>query len=146
MTGLDGDVNYSRAYRISDQDFFFYGEDNRSSKKIYGTRVTNLESQFENGLQLSYGDNSSSETDFSLPIFTRDNSYLYIATFDGSSAPKFIRINKVDDQLNNIWDNSGVSFLLFLTCVKQNWLPLIMELDVFGQRVEDSTMIFITSA
>ena len=109
MTGLDGDVNYSRAYRISDQDFFLLWEDNRSSKKIYGTRVTNLESQFENGLQLSYGDNSSSETDFSLPIFTRDNSYLYIATFDGSSAPKFIRINKVDDQLNNIWDNSGVS-------------------------------------
>lgn len=109
MTGLDGDVNYSRSYRISDQDFYLLWEDNRSSKKIFGTRVTNLESQFENGFQLSYGDNSSSETDFSLPIFTRDNNYLYLATFDGSSAPKFIRINKLDNQLNNIWDSSGVS-------------------------------------
>ncbi|MBI90219.1 MAG: hypothetical protein CMG60_09045 [Candidatus Marinimicrobia bacterium] len=109
MTGLDGDVNYSRSYRISDQDFYLIWEDNRSSKKIFGTRITNLDSQFENGFQLSYGDNSSSETDFSLPKFTRNDDYLYLATFDGSAAPKFIRINKLDDQLNNIWDSSGVS-------------------------------------
>ena len=109
MTGLDGDVNYSRPYRISDQDFYLIWEDNRSSKKIFGTRVTNLESQFKNGFQLSYGDNSSSETDFSLPIFTRGSEHIYVATFDGSAAPKFIRINKLDDQLNNIWDSLGVS-------------------------------------
>ena len=109
MTGLDGDVNYSRPYRISDQDFYLIWEDNRSSKKIFGTRITNLESQFKNGFQLSYGDNSSSETDFSLPMFTRDNEHIYLATFDGSAAPKFIRINKLDEQLNNIWDSSGVS-------------------------------------
>ena len=109
MSGLDGDVNYSKSFRIMDEDFFLIWEDNRSSKKIFGTRITNLENQFVGGQQLTYGDNSSSETDFSLPVFTRNSQNIYLGTFDGSSAPKFIRINKLDDQLNNLWDPEGVA-------------------------------------
>ena len=35
MTGLDGDVNFSKAYRISDQDFFFYGKIIAPQKNIW---------------------------------------------------------------------------------------------------------------
>ena len=67
MLGLDGDVNYTHSFPISEDDLYLVWEDNRSSKKIYGSRLTSLEIQDENGRQLTFGDNSSSETDFSIP-------------------------------------------------------------------------------
>ena len=33
---------------------------------------------------------------------------MYIATFDGSSA-KFILVNRLDAELNNMWDDGGVA-------------------------------------
>ena len=38
-----------------------------------------------------------------------DDISSHTATFDGSSSPKFIRVNKMDENLNNAWDSSGVS-------------------------------------
>jgi len=109
MTGLDGDVSYIHSYRIDDLDIYHIWEDNRSSKKIYGSRLTNLELQEMDGKQLTFSDNSSSETDFSVPIMIYAETGIYTATFDGSSSPKFIRINRMDEQLNNVWDSSGVA-------------------------------------
>ena len=109
MLGLDGDVNYTTAYPIGDQDLYLTWEDNRSSKKIYGTRLTNLELEDDNGKQLTFGDNSSSETDFSTPAMIQTSTGMYIATFDGSSAPKFILVNRLDEELNNMWDEGGVA-------------------------------------
>jgi len=109
MIGLDGDVNYTTPFRIADQDLYLIWEDNRASKKLFGTQITNTEIQFDGGKQITYGDNSSSETDFSTPILTRTETGIYTATFDGSSSPKFIRINKLDEQLNNVWDSAGVA-------------------------------------
>ena len=109
MLGLDGDVNYTTAYPIGDQDLYLTWEDNRSSKKIYGTRLTNLELEDDNGKQLTFGDNSSSETDFSTPAMIQASTGMYIATFDGSSAPKFILVNRLDEELNNMWDEGGVA-------------------------------------
>ena len=109
MLGLDGDVNYTTAYPIGDQDLYLTWEDNRSSKKIYGTRLTNLELEDHNGKQLTFGDNSSSETDFSTPAMIQASTGMYIATFDGSSAPKFILVNRLDEELNNMWDEGGVA-------------------------------------
>ena len=109
MLGLDGDVNYTSAHVIGQEDLYLTWEDNRSSKKIYGTRLTGLELQNNNGRQLTFGDNSSSETDFSIPVMINTSTGVYTATFDGSSSPKFIRVNRLDDELNNVWDDGGIS-------------------------------------
>ena len=109
MDGLDGDVSYTHSYRISDGDIYYIWEDNRASKKIYGSRLTDLEIAEVDGKQLTFSDNSSSETDFSTPVILKTDNGIYTATFDGSSSPKFIRINKMDENLNNVWDSSGVS-------------------------------------
>ena len=45
MLGLDGDVNYTHSFPISEDDLYLVWEDNRSSKKIYGSRLTSLEIQ-----------------------------------------------------------------------------------------------------
>ncbi len=109
MFGLDGDVNYTNAYRIGEEDLYLIWEDNRASKKIYGSRVTGLEIQDSNGKKLTFGDNSSSETDFSTPDVISTSTGVYAATFDGSSSPKFIRVNRLDENLNNLWDPEGVA-------------------------------------
>ena len=109
MDGLDGDVNYTKTYRLGDQSLFHVWEDNRASKKLYGNKLTELILLSSNGTQISFGDNSSSETDFSLPVFLNASSGLYTATFDGSASPKFIRINKLSEDLSNAWDPSGIA-------------------------------------
>ena len=73
MLGLDGDVNYTHSYPIAEEDLYLVWEDNRSSKKIYGSRITELELDDVNGKQLTFGDNSSSETDFSIPYFLKSS-------------------------------------------------------------------------
>ena len=110
MEGLDGDIKYTDAYRINDEDIYFIWEDNRSSKKMYGSRITNLELSAINGRQLSFSDNSSSETDFSTPKTIRTETGIYVATFDGLTGEKYIRINRLDEQLQNVWDENGISF------------------------------------
>jgi len=108
IVGLDGDIKYSTPFRIDDEDFYVVWEDNRASKKIYGTRITNEIIADGNGIQMSFADNSSSESDLSTPSFLRTNDAIYSATFDGTSSPKFIRINKYDENLENVWADSGV--------------------------------------
>ena len=109
MTGLDGDINYTNSFRVSDNDLYVLWEDNRASKKIFGTRITDLQTSNGNGKQLTFGDNSSSETDFTTPKMIDTPTGKYIATFDGSSAPKIIRLNRLDEELNNAWSTSGIS-------------------------------------
>mgnify|MGYP001212900614 CR=1 FL=1 len=109
LQGLDGDVNYTNAYRIGSEDMYLVWEDNRATKKIYGSRIAGLEVADKNGKKMTFGDNSSSETDFSTPKIINASSGIYTATFDGSSTPKFIRINRFDENLNNLWDSSGVA-------------------------------------
>ena len=109
MNGLDGDVNYIETYRLGQQDLLHVWEDNRASKKIYSNKLVSLTPSFINGNQVSFGDNSSSETDFSLPVFLHTSSGFYTATFDGSSSPKFIRINRLNEDLINVWDSSGIA-------------------------------------
>ena len=109
MLGLDGDVNYTHSYPIAEEDLYLVWEDNRSSKKIYGSRITELELDDVNGKQLTFGDNSSSETDFSIPYFLKASNGFYTATFDGTSSPKFIRVNRLDENLNNVWDEDGIA-------------------------------------
>ena len=110
MEGLDGDIKYTDAYRISDEDIYLIWEDNRASKKIYGSRITELELSDVNGKQVSFSDNSSSETDFSTPKTLYTSTGLYIATFDGLTGEKYIRINRLNDQLENLWDDNGINF------------------------------------
>ena len=110
MEGLDGDIKYTDAHRISDEDIYLIWEDNRASKKLYGSRITGLELSDENGKQVSFSDNSSSETDFSTPKTLYTSTGLYIATFDGSTGEKYIRINRLNDQLENLWDDNGINF------------------------------------
>ena len=70
MDGLDGDVNYTKTYRLGDQSLFHVWEDNRASKKLYGNKLTELILLSSNGTQISFGDNSSSETIFHYQFFS----------------------------------------------------------------------------
>ena len=49
MGGLDGDINYTKTFKIADNDLYLLWEDNRASKKVFGTRVQNLEVDNLNG-------------------------------------------------------------------------------------------------
>ena len=109
MFGLGGDINYTSSYRVDDGEIYFFWEDNRSTKKIYGSRITDNELQFENGLQLSFSDNSSAVLDDSKPVIMHTDNGNYVATFDGSSSPKIIRINKLSNELENVWADSGIA-------------------------------------
>lgn len=109
MEGLDGDINYSKPFRVDNYDYSVIWEDNRASKKIYGTRILNAQVSSDNGKQLTFGDNSSSETDFSTPYYVKTQNYFYTATFDGLSSPKFLRINKLDQDFINVWESNGVA-------------------------------------
>ena len=106
MEGLDGDIKYTLNFRNGDDDFFLVWEDNRATKKIYGTRITNSETQIENGKQLSFSTISSDN--ITLPVIIKNESGFYVATFDASSSPRVMRINKLNDQFENLWDSSGV--------------------------------------
>jgi hypothetical protein len=107
MVGLDGDVKYTNSFREGENDFFLTWEDNRSSKRIYGTRITDSVIQFEEGEQLSFSDNSSEEN--TLPIVAKDENNFYVGTYDATSSPKFLRINKLTEQMENVWDSNGVA-------------------------------------
>ena len=143
MAGLDGDVNYTKTYRLGDQSLLHVWEDNRASKKIYGNKLINLNPSYSNGIKISFGDNSSSETDFSLPVFLNASSGMYTATFDGSSSPKFIRINRLNEDLTNAWDPSGVA----LNAVFDMRSAMLVEtsdgVGCMWSKVEASIMIFI---
>ena len=65
------------------------------------------------------------------------SEYIYTATFDATATPKKIRINKLNTELENVWDQTGVA----LTPENDQRNVFLVDLggvgvDVFGQRVE----------
>ena len=108
MDGLDGDVNYTKTYRLGDQSLFHVWEDNRASKKLYGNKLTELILLSSNGTQISLVIILLLKLIFHYQ-FLNASSGLYTATFDGSASPKFIRINKLSEDLSNAWDPSGIA-------------------------------------
>lgn len=131
MIGLDGDIKYSSSYRISDNDFFTIWEDNRSSKKIYGSRITNGTVSAENGIQMSFADNSSSENDLTQPEILKTDNSIFSATFDGTTSPKFIRVNKYNENLENVWPDSGVSLTAYADMRNASLIDVDGEVGVF---------------
>ena len=149
MVGLDGDVKYTNNFRKGDEDFFLTWEDNRATKKIFGTIITNGIVQMENGVQLTFSDNSSQEIDFSTPVITQSEAGIFSATFDGSSSPKFIRLNKMDNQLNNLWDSTGVALTPVVDMRVSSLIPVedglacfwsenrLWSYDIFYQKLDE---------
>ena len=84
-------------------------EDNRESKKLYGNVLSEGELSHFNGNQISFSDNSSTEIDLSSPTMVYASEYIYTATFDATATPKKIRINKLNTELENVWDQTGVA-------------------------------------
>ena len=107
MVGLDGDIKYTSNFRKGDDDFFLTWEDNRATKKIYATRIINSAIQYNNGKQISFSDNSSDDN--TSPNVLKNESNFYVGTYDATSSPKFMKINKLNEQLENIWDSTGVA-------------------------------------
>ena len=107
MVGLDGDIKYTSRFRKGENDFFLTWEDNRSAKRIYGTRITENSVLYQDGKQLSYSDNSSDE--IALPIVIKDDNNFFVGTYDATSTPKYLRINKLDESFENLWDSVGVA-------------------------------------
>ena len=84
-------------------------EDNRESKKLYGNVLSEGELSHFNGNQISFSDNSSTEIDLSSPTMVYASEYIYTATFDATTTPKKIRINKLNTELENVWAQTGVA-------------------------------------
>ena len=107
--GMDGDVKYNHAFRSGDNQILLMWEDNRSTKKIYGNWLVDDMLEAANGIQVSFSDNSSTETDLSQPKMLKAETGIYLATFDAGESPKRIRINRLSDELSNVWDSAGVA-------------------------------------
>ena len=108
LEGLDGDIRYSRGYNIGSQKIFFMWEDNRSTKKIFGSTLDINVLDQNSGTKITFSDNSSTETDLSQPKVLKVESGAFIATFDASVSPKTIRINKINNNYQNEWGETGV--------------------------------------
>ena len=109
VKGLDGDIKYNVGFKNSDESIILMWEDNRESKKLYGNVLSEGELSHFNGNQISFSDNSSTEIDLSSPTMVYASEYIYTATFDATATPKKIRINKLNTELENVWDQTGVA-------------------------------------
>ena len=109
LDGMDGNVKYNHAFRSGDHQILLMWEDNRSTKKIYGNWLVDDMLEAANGIQVSFSDNSSTETDLSQPKMLKAETGIYLATFDAVESPKRIRINRLSDELSNVWDSAGVA-------------------------------------
>lgn len=109
MNGLDGDIKYTFAFKNQTEDLTFFWEDNRATKKIYGAQLSDSNILNENGTQVSFSDNTSD--DDSQPIVLQTETASYVGTYDASSTPKFLRINKINSEFENGWDSMGVPIL-----------------------------------
>ena len=109
VKGLDGDIKYNVGFKNSDESIILMWEDNRESKKLYGNVLSEGELSHFNGNQISFSDNSSTEIDLSSPTMVYASEYLYTATFDATTTPKKIRINKLNTELENVWAQTGVA-------------------------------------
>ena len=108
LAGLDGDIRYNRGYNVGNQKIFFMWEDNRSTKKIFGSTLDASVLDQNSGTKTTFSDNSSTETDLSQPRVLKVDSGAFIATFDASVSPKTIRINKIDNNYQNEWGDTGI--------------------------------------
>ena len=131
MLGLDGDINYTNSFRIDDDDVLCIWEDNRSSKRIFGTRISDHINNYPEGKKITLSNNSSSETDFSTPMVIRSGDMTYVGTYDGSSSPKVIRINKFNDSLQNVWADSGLALTSTFDMSRGFLVPLSEGLGCF---------------
>ena len=109
VKGLDGDIKYNVGFPIDDEKIVLVWEDNRASKKIYANVISLGELSHLNGNQISFSDNSSTEIDLSSPFMINASNSIYTTTFDATATPKKIRINKLNAELENIWDQNGIS-------------------------------------
>ena len=109
IKGLDGDVKYSHAFTNEDENVLLMWEDNRETKKIYGNRLVDGSFSHFNGNQVSFSDNSSTEIDLSSPFMINTSTGIYTATFDATETPKKIRINKLNTNLENVWNQNGIA-------------------------------------
>ena len=109
VKGLDGDIKYNVGFPIDDEKIVLVWEDNRASKKIYANVISSGELSHLNGNQISFSDNSSTEIDLSSPFMINASNSVYTASFDATETPKKIRINKLNANLENVWDQNGVA-------------------------------------
>ena len=109
LKGLDGDVKYNHAFSDASQNVLLMWEDNRGTKKIYANRLAQGELSHFNGNQVSFSDNSSTVIDLSSPFMINSDTGVYTATFDATETPKKIRVNRLDNNLDNIWSQNGIA-------------------------------------
>ena len=109
LKGLDGDVKYNHAFTSASENVLLMWEDNRETKKIYGSLLTEGALSHFNGNQVSFSDNSSTEIDLSSPFMINTETGIYTATFDATDTPKKIRLNRLSPSLENLWSQTGVS-------------------------------------
>ena len=108
LKGLDGDVRYNLAFSDASQNVLLMWEDNRGTIKIYANRLAQDSLFHFNGKQVSFSDNTSSDIDWSKPFIASTGNGAYVATFDGLSGNKIIRINRLNNELQNMWATDGV--------------------------------------
>jgi hypothetical protein len=107
MPGLDGDVKYVFGFQ-SEPSILLTWEDNRGGSLLFGTWIESTgDIRDFNGRQLTFQEGSSDPI-VSEPTVLFTESSIYTATFNAATGAKLIRLNRLNFDLVNEWDSTGV--------------------------------------
>ncbi len=142
MPGMDGGVNYASAYAFDQESTYLLWEDGRNGKRQYGL-VVDTSGLKDIGFNTANGTVLVGSTVYSLPDenepdYLLYNNNIFVSRYDISGGSKSLRINKLDDQLANLWDPDGLT--VFASLADQTYsklFPIGNDLGVIWSEIRN---------
>ncbi len=108
MDGMDGDINYVRPAGFNDGSVLLTWEDNRYGKVLFGNFITDTgaDSTESNGKQLVHTAFQSNPGEYE-PVMIVSNESVYTGIFNNSSGTNLALVNRLDMNLDYVWDSTG---------------------------------------
>ncbi|MBT3216998.1 MAG: T9SS type A sorting domain-containing protein [Candidatus Marinimicrobia bacterium] len=109
IEGLDGDINYVRAETMENGQVVLAWEDNRYGKVLFANYILEegSDSTEPNGKQIGFA-SFHSDPLINEPVFTNSYGSFYTGIYDKSSGVALSRVNRLDMNLINQWDSTGI--------------------------------------
>ncbi|MFQ6606775.1 MAG: T9SS type A sorting domain-containing protein [Fidelibacterota bacterium] len=109
LAGLDGDVDYTHGWTVTNGSVLVDWLDSRSGKTLYANPVTveGPDTTYRNGHQISTVDAFAYDLE-NEPVTLFAQGWLYTALFEASTGVKHVRLQKLNAALETQWDSSGV--------------------------------------
>lgn len=109
MTGLDGDVKYGQGVPLENGQVVLGWQDNRYDQKLFAQHLASgdVEIILNNGTQIGF---TSIEEDplITEPVIQVHDGIMHTAVFDNSSGFDLVRVNRINSELENVWDSTGI--------------------------------------